>query len=46
MKKESDSKVKDELDYDNHIVEYDKQYIDNSNAQAKSVTDWFFFNLN
>ena len=33
IKKDSKVKNQDELDYENHIVEYDKQYLDNSNAQ-------------
>ncbi len=31
--KRKDNKEKDELDYDNHIVEYDNEYPNASNAQ-------------
>lgn len=27
-------KKQDDLDYENHIVEHDDQYLDNSNARA------------
>lgn len=34
--KDKDKKLKsqDEIDYENHIVEYDDKYLDDSNARA------------
>ena len=32
-RRDKEIKDQDEIDYENHIKEYDDQYLDNSNAQ-------------